>query len=103
MIKYQDYCQLIFMIFRDLIQPDKFKIGMTCRLVHHTVLDDEFITILEIIHDHKYYAIFADDDTSWSRYGTYLSHHYIKTSCEKFRCETMKSIICNKLYRIIPV
>lgn len=91
------------MIFHDLIQPDKFKVGIKCKASHSEVIYDEFINISEINHEHDHYAILADDDSSWSRYGTYLSHQYINTTCDKFRYEIMKLLICNKLIRIIPV
>jgi hypothetical protein len=76
---------------------------MKCKASHSEVIYDEFITISEINHEHKYYAIWADDDSSWSRYGTYLSQHYINTTCDKFRYEIMKALICNNLIRLIPL
>jgi hypothetical protein len=91
------------MIFRDLIPPDKFKVGMKCKASHSGVICDEFVTISKINHEHKYYAILADDDSSWSGYGTYISQHYINTSCDKFRYELMKALLCNNLLRIIPI
>jgi hypothetical protein len=91
------------MIFHDLIPPDKFKVGMKCKASHSGIIYDEFITITEIDWDHSYYAIWTNDESSWSKYGTYLSQEYINTSCGKFRPEILKFLICNKLIRLIPV